>query len=130
MTDEQGRPTFVLHDHRKPQPHYDLRLEEDGVLRSWAVPKGLPTTPKQNRLAIAVDDHDLDHLTYTDETKLVADTGWWEEERREERRIVFVLHGRQGPRRYALIQTEGDGFAARGRPAWLLHLSKDQPPGP
>ena len=35
-------PRFVLHDHRRPSPHFDLRLEEDGVLRSWAVPKGLP----------------------------------------------------------------------------------------
>ena len=69
------RPAFVLHDHRKPQPHVDLRLEEDGVLRSWAVPRGLPTTSGQNRLAVAVDDHELEHLDYTDEHKFVADTG-------------------------------------------------------
>ncbi len=87
------RPAFVLHDHRKPRPHFDLRLEEDGVLRSWAVPRGLPTG-SQNRLAIAVPDHDLDHLTYTDEHKSIADIGWWEEVDRTERRIVFVLHGR------------------------------------
>ncbi len=130
MTDDRGRATWVLHDHRVPQPHFDLRLEQDGVLRSWAVPKGLPTSPGQNRLAIAVGDHALDHLGYTDETKFIADTGWWEEDSRDERRFVFVLHGREQDRRYALIQTEGDGFAARGRSAWLLHLSKDQPSTP
>ncbi|MCU1537915.1 MAG: ATP-dependent ligase [Humibacillus sp.] len=114
----QGRPAFVLHDHRKPRPHFDLRLEEGGVLRSWAVPRGLPTTTRGNRLAVSVADHDLDHLGYTDEHKSVADTGWWQEESRDERRIVFVLHGRQGSRRYALIRTDSD---------WLLHLTKDQP---
>jgi len=74
---EAAHPAFVLHDHRKPQPHFDLRLEENGVLRSWAVPRGLPTTTRQNRLAIAVPDHDLDHVDYTDADKAIADTGWW-----------------------------------------------------
>lgn len=112
------RPAFVLHDHRKPRPHFDLRLEENGVLRSWAVPRGLPVSSKQDRLAVEVDDHALDHLDYTDEHKLIADTGWWEEHDRNERRIVFTLHGREGDRRYALIRTDQD---------WLLHLTKDQP---
>ena len=53
----------MVHDHRKPRPHFDLRLEEDGVLRSWALPRGLPTRSEDNRLAIAVADHNLDHLT-------------------------------------------------------------------
>lgn len=113
-----SRPAFVLHDHRKPRPHLDLRLEEGGVLRSWALPRGLPDSPQRNRLAIAVPDHDLDHLTYADEDKLIADTGWWVELDRNDRRMVFELHGRDGARRYALIST-GDGL--------LLHLTKDQP---
>lgn len=108
----------MLHDHRRPRPHFDLRLEEGGVLRSWAVPRGLPTTARGNRLAVAVPDHALDHLTYEDDTKSIADIGWWEEESRTDRRIVFVLHGRDGARRYALIRTDSD---------WLLHLTKEQP---
>ena len=48
----KGRPRFVLHEHRKPQHHFDLRLEEDGVLRSWAVPRGLPTSTRHNKLAV------------------------------------------------------------------------------
>jgi DNA ligase D-like protein (predicted 3'-phosphoesterase) len=118
VADRGDRPVFVLHDHRKPQPHFDLRLEEDGVLRSWAVPKGLPTDHRGDRLAVAVSDHDLDHATYTDATKAIADTGWWELEDRNDRRFVFVLHGREGSRRYALIDTGSD---------WLLHLTKQQP---
>ena len=113
----ESRPVFVLHEHHKPQHHFDLRLEEDGVLRSWAVPKGLPTDPRQDRLAVAVSDHDLAHASYTDATKAIADTGWWELQDRTERRFVFVLHGRGGARRYALIDTGSD---------WLLHLMIDQ----
>lgn len=130
MPDEQGRAQFVLHDHRRPRVHYDLRLEKDGVLRSWAVPKGLPTTARQDRLAIAVGNHDLDHLAYEDEHTSVADTGWWEEERRSDRELVLVLHGRNGPRRYALIHTGAGPSGRGGREQWLLHLTKDQPPPP
>lgn len=112
------RPVFVLHEHHRPTHHLDLRLEEDGVLRSWAVPKGLPTDARQDRLAVAVADHDLGHATYVDEHKTIADHGWWELEDRSERRFVFVLHGGSGSRRYALIDTGRD---------WLLHLTKEQP---
>jgi DNA polymerase ligase (LigD)-like protein len=114
----ERRPVFVLHEHRKPQRHFDLRLEEGGVLRSWAVPKGMPTDTSSDRLAVAVGDHDLDHATYADQDKDIADTGWWELEDRNDRRFVFVLHGRSGARRYALIDTGSD---------WLLHLVKQQP---
>jgi hypothetical protein len=109
---------FVLHEHHQPRHHFDLRLEEDGVLRSLAVPRGLPTTPSKDRLAVPVDDHDLEHATYEDETKSIADTGWWELEDCNDRRRVFVLHGRGAPRRYALVSTDQGA---------LLHLVKDQP---
>ena len=113
-----SRPVFVLHEHLKPQHHFDLRLEEDGVLRSWAVPRGLPDDPAHDRLAVAVSDHDLEHATYTDEHKSIADHGWWELVDRNKRRFVFELHGENGVRRYALIDTGSD---------WLLHLTKQQP---
>jgi hypothetical protein len=113
------RPVFVLHEHDRPRHHFDLRLEEEGVLRSWAVPKGLPTEVARNRLAVPVDDHEVDHAIYEDDTKRIADTGWWELESRDGRRSVFVLHGREGARRYALINTGGRA---------LLHLTRGQPP--
>lgn len=111
------RPVWVLHEHEQPRHHFDLRLEEDGTLRSWAVPKGLPTDSRHDRLAVAVPDHDLDHASYTDEHKSIADHGWWELVDRNERRFVFDLHGTTGVRRYALIGTGRD---------WLLHLVRDQ----
>jgi DNA ligase D-like protein (predicted 3'-phosphoesterase) len=113
-----SRPSFVLHEHHKPRHHFDLRLEEDGVLRSWALPKGLPSSPQQDRLAVAVPDHDLDHLRYEDADKAIADIGWWEEVDRTERRILIVLHGRTSSVRYALIRTDRD---------WLVHRTKEQP---
>jgi DNA ligase D-like protein (predicted 3'-phosphoesterase) len=113
-----SRPAFVLHEHRRPRHHYDLRLEERGVLRSWAVPRGLPEAPGEKRLAVEVPDHALDHLTYTDADKSIADIGWWEEHDRSERRIVLTLHGRNGSRRFALIRTSRD---------WLLHRLADSP---
>jgi DNA ligase D-like protein (predicted 3'-phosphoesterase) len=115
---EQMRPAFVLHEHHKPRHHFDLRLEEDGVLRSWALPKGVPASSDQDRLAVAVPDHGLDHLRYEDADKSVADIGWWEEEDRNERRLLFTLHGERETVRYALIRTDRD---------WLLHRTKAQP---
>ena len=117
--DDRGtKPSFVLHDHRRPRPHFDLRLEEDGVLRSGAVPRGLPPDSRRERLAIQVPDHDLDHLTYEDADKDIADIGWWEDHGRTDRRMLFTLHGRTDSVRYALIRTGTD---------WLLHRTKDQP---
>ncbi len=118
MAPDQSRRRFVLHEHYKPRHHFDLRLEEEGVLRSWAVPRGLPEDPTDDRLAIAVSDHEIDHLTFQDENKDIADEGTWEEHDRNARRLLFTLHGRDRTRRYALIRTDRD---------WLLHLTKDQP---
>jgi DNA ligase D-like protein (predicted 3'-phosphoesterase) len=115
------RPSFVLHEHHRPRHHFDLRLEEDGVLRSWALPKGMPTSSRQDRLAVAVPDHDLDHLRYEDADKEVADIGWWQEVDRTDRRLLLVLHGRTSSVRYALIRTDRD---------WLLHRTLEQPEQP
>ena len=84
-------------------------------------PRACPDDPARDRLAIAVDDHGLDHVDFEDEHKSIADDGTWEEHDRTDRRLLFSLHGRHGTRRYALIHTDGD--------QWLLHLTKEQPGG-
>ena len=61
-------PWFVIHEHYARSHHFDLRLERNGVLASWAVPKGMPDVPKENWLPIRVEDHALSQLNFTDDT--------------------------------------------------------------
>lgn len=109
----------MLHHHRKPRDHRDLRLELDGVLASWAVPKGLPDDPRRNRLAVQVPDHGLDHLTYSDADKDVEDTGRFVLHERTPDKLVVTLAGRAGLATYALIHTRGSD--------WLLHRMAGPP---
>ena len=82
-------PRFVIQEHYARSHHFDLRLEREGVLISWAVPKGMPTDTKKNRLAMRVDDHDMSHLDLEDVTVSIT----------HERRMamaVAVAHRREG----------------------------------
>jgi DNA ligase D-like protein (predicted 3'-phosphoesterase) len=69
---------FVVQRHQATTLHYDLRLEVDGVLASWAVPKEPTSDPRVKRLAVQVDDHELAHATYEDANKTIWDHGTYE----------------------------------------------------
>jgi DNA ligase D-like protein (predicted 3'-phosphoesterase) len=62
---EPGQAVYVVQTHSRPTPHFDLRLEVAGVLRSWAVPKGPSMDPGVRRLAVPTTDHALDYATFT-----------------------------------------------------------------
>ena len=129
MNDNQ-QMRFVLHEHFASHHHFDFRLERDGVLKSWAVPKGLPEKPGERRLAIMVEDHPLDYIGFqgtipeghygAGEVK-VKDTGTYELLIWRDDRIEVLLHGRAFSGKYLLIR-----FKKAGEKEWLVLRAKDE----
>jgi len=127
--------SFVIQEHHARRLHYDFRLEHDGVLVSWALPKGVPTDAKTNHLAVQTEDHPLEYGGF--EGRIPAgeygagdvtiwDAGTYELEKwRDGEEVIAVLHGeKHGTHRYALIHSGGEGRAENN---WLIHLMKEQP---
>jgi DNA ligase D-like protein (predicted 3'-phosphoesterase) len=125
-------PRFVVHEHRASHLHWDLRLELDGVLKSWAVPKGPSTEPGVRRLAVEVADHPLDYIDfhgvieegYGAGTVDIWDSGEFEIIERQEKIIVARMAGRRMVGRYKLIFT---GYG--GGKGWLLIKGGDRTDG-
>jgi DNA ligase D-like protein (predicted 3'-phosphoesterase) len=136
-------PRFVVQKHDASSLHYDFRLEVDGVLKSWAVPKGPPRRAQDKRLAMPTEDHPLDYLTFEGEipegeygagTVEVWDIGTYENatEKGGKRiamaralsggHVVIDMHGERLKGAYALTRI-GDGK----RPRWLLVKTKTKP---
>ena len=120
------RPRFVIHEHSASRLHWDLRLERDGVLASWAIPKGLPEAPKENRFAAHTEDHPLEYLDFTGEipkgqygagTMGIWDSGTYECLKWEPRKIEVALHGSRLDARYALFAIED----AQDPKDWMIH---------
>jgi bifunctional non-homologous end joining protein LigD len=125
--------TFVIQEHHARRLHYDFRLEHDGVLVSWAIPKGVPTDRTTNHLAVQTEDHPLEYGSfegtipqgeYGAGTVTIWDAGTFELEKwREGEEVIATLHGENhGTHRYAIIHTGGEGTAANN---WLIHLMED-----
>ena len=119
--------TFVIQEHHARRLHYDFRLERDGVLVSWAVPKNLPETTSVNHLAVHTEDHPLEYGgfegtipkgEYGAGKVVIWDSGTYEAEKFHDDEVIVNLHGSRISGRYALIQTDGD--------QWLAHRMKDQ----
>jgi DNA ligase D-like protein (predicted 3'-phosphoesterase) len=121
---------FVVQEHRATAHHWDFRLEVDGVMRSWAVPKGPSLDPAVKRLAVQVEDHEMSHNSYEGDTVIIWDRGTYEQGGRvpwpkavdERGHAVFVLHGEKLRGGFALQRT-GRGDAKK--PQWLLVKRKD-----
>lgn len=131
--DAGGLPRFVIQEHHARRKHFDLRIERDGVLVSWAVPKGVPETSDGNRLAVMTEPHPLEYLTFHGEipkgeygagTMTVWDTGTVELEKWRDDEVIgtFTGVGPLGRARLALIRTTGSGEKS----SWLLHRMKEQ----
>jgi bifunctional non-homologous end joining protein LigD len=121
-TGGEGEGRFVVQEHHARRLHWDLRLEHDGVLVSWALPRGIPAHPDENRLAVRTEDHPLEYLDFEGEipkgeygagTMQVWDTGTYEAEKFRDDEVIATFHGERFKGRYAL-------FATRGKD-WLIH---------
>jgi bifunctional non-homologous end joining protein LigD len=119
-------PRFVIHEHSARRLHWDLRLEHDGVLDSWAIPKGLPAAPRENHLAVHTEDHPLEYLDFHGEipageygagTMTIWDSGTYEELKWDPRKVEVALHGRRVDARYALFPIEAGANAKD----WMIH---------
>src|SRR6201994_1477742 len=135
---------FVIQKHDATRLHYDFRLEMDGVLKSWAVPKGPSTDPKTKRLAMMVEDHPFDYRNfegiipegnYGGGTVIVWDEGTYEpveeikgkkaqdkdlQKQLESGSVKIKLHGKKLEGEFALVKTHG-----MGDNAWLLIKHND-----
>jgi bifunctional non-homologous end joining protein LigD len=124
----QGR--FVIQEHHATRLHWDLRLEHDGALASWALPRGVPDDPDENRLAVHTEDHPLEYLdfhgtipegNYGAGEMTIWDSGTYEAEKWEEKKVVATFSGEKVRGRYALFQTRGDD--------WMIHRMDPTEPG-
>ena len=111
--------------------HFDFRLEKDGVLKSWAIPRSIPQNAGEKRLAIEVEDHDLDYADFEGEITegygkgkvKIWDRGYYLADKWEENEILLELKGNKVKGKYALIRTKGS--KADDNRQWLLIKRKE-----
>jgi len=122
-------PRFVIQKHNARKLHYDFRLEMDGALKSWAVPKVPSKQPDLKRLAIQVEDHDLSYIDFEGEIEEgsygageveIWDKGTYEIEAKRPEKIVFHLDGKRLKGRYTLLRMKW------GKDQWLLFKTKKE----
>ena len=119
---------FVVHRHQARQLHFDFRLEIDGVLKSWAVPKGVPAEPGVRRLAVQVEDHPIDYIDFAGKipegeygagTVEIWDKGEFELSKKAPGHLEFTLRGKKLSGEYVLIYIDSKN--------WLLIKRKTKP---
>jgi bifunctional non-homologous end joining protein LigD len=123
-------PQFVIQEHHARRLHWDLRLARDGVLKSWALPRGLPPDPGQNHLAVPTEDHPMEYLEFSGDiptgqygagTMTIWDRGTYDTVKWSDREVMVDLHGQRGDARYVLFRT--------GDRQWMIHRMTPAEPG-
>jgi DNA ligase D-like protein (predicted 3'-phosphoesterase) len=120
---------FVVHEHHASHLHWDLRLERDGVLKSWAVPKEPPLAEGVKRLAVQVEDHPLDYAKFEGTIPegqygagkvIIWDSGTYVAEKFSEKEIIVDFNGKKLDGKYILIKTTFKG----AKNSWLFFKKK------
>ncbi len=120
---------FVVHEHHATRLHFDFRLEMEGVLRSWAIPKGPSMTPSEKRLAVLVEDHPLEYIDfeglipkgeYGGGAVVIWDRGTYELIEQREDKISFVLKGEKLKGGFSLTRLKAK------ENDWLLIKKRDE----
>jgi bifunctional non-homologous end joining protein LigD len=118
------KKVFVVHKHQASNLHWDFRLEHEGVLASWAVPKGPPEKIGEKRLAVQVEDHPFDYKDFSGNIPEgqygaghveIWDSGTYEPVKWDEKVVEVILNGKKMTGRYSLIKTHG-----YGKNSWIL----------
>jgi bifunctional non-homologous end joining protein LigD len=125
---------FVVQEHHARRLHWDLRLERNGVLVSWALPRGVPYSPDDNHLAVHTEDHPLEYLTFKGDipageygggTMSVWDQGTYEAEKFTSTEVIARFDGERMRGKYALFSTRSrkgrDGVSADADRNWMIH---------
>jgi bifunctional non-homologous end joining protein LigD len=119
---KDGGARFVVQQHDARRLHWDLRLEHDGALASWALPRGVPAHPDENRLAVRTEDHPLEYLEFHGEipsgeygagSMTIWDRGTFDAEKFRDGEVIATFAGERLRGRYALFRTRGDD--------WMIH---------
>jgi DNA ligase D-like protein (predicted 3'-phosphoesterase) len=128
---KEDKLIFVIQEHHARRLHYDLRLEREGVLKSWAVPKGIPEANSQRVLAVETEDHPLEYANFEGSipqgqygagTVKIWDKGHYETKFWDENKIEFTLNGQRLKGRYILVWLR----KAKGKEkSWLLLKGKE-----
>jgi bifunctional non-homologous end joining protein LigD len=121
------QPRFVVQEHHATRLHWDLRLEHDGALASWAVPNGIPPDPAENRLAVHTEDHPLEYLDFEGEipageygagSMRIWDRGTFEPHLWNNKKVEITFHGERLNGRYGLFPI---GRSPDGDKDWMIH---------
>lgn len=125
------RPIYVIQEHDATKLHWDLRLEHDGVLKSWAVTKVPPTEPGVRRLAIEVEDHPVEYATFEGEipegsygagSVRIWDNGTYREDEWTDDKIVVHIFGRKLKGKYVLIRLK----KSESNKNWLFFKGREK----
>jgi bifunctional non-homologous end joining protein LigD len=121
---------FVVQEHHATRLHWDLRLEHDGALASWAIPNGIPQDPSDNRLAVHTEDHPLEYLDFQGEipageygagTMSIWDRGTYETHKWSDDKVEVTFHGERVRGRYGLFGIGRRADGSGGDHDWMIH---------